>query len=161
SLVALSLAACITTGRNWPNGDANTVDPGKVLILGTEDEASYVIRPRFEAAGGRSENLVRFKFVEEDRTFCIDRDLERLSECKKFFPDLRLIIIDPVFEFTEKDQNNNQEARRILVQLRNWAEQNRAAVLGIVHYNKKADVVGADRVAGAKAITAVPRFVYC
>jgi putative DNA primase/helicase len=161
SLVALSLAACITTGRNWPNGDTNTVDPGKVLIQTSEDEASYVMRPRFAVAGGNADNLFRLRFTEEGKTFRIERDLGVLAEAKQCHPDLKLIIIDPVFEFTELDQNNNQEARRVLLQLKEWAENNDAAVLGIVHYNKKSDIVGADRVAGAKAITAVPRFVYC
>ena len=161
SLVALSLAACVTTGSNWPNGDINDIPPGQVLMLTSEDEASYVVKPRFMVAGGDANNLFRLVFRDAGRAFCIEKDLDELTKAKDLFPDLRLIIIDPVFEFTELDQNNNQEARQVLLKLKAWAEKNDAAILGIIHYNKKTDVLGADRVAGAKAITAVPRFVYC
>src|SRR5215468_5375877 len=137
SLVVLSIAACITTGSKWPNGDVNTVSPGQVLLLTSEDEASYVVRPRFSVAGGNAVNLFQVVFREERKYFRIEHELGELSKAKQLLPDLRLIIIDPVLQFTDRDQNNNQEMRRVLLLLKDWAEKNDAAVLGIVHYNKK------------------------
>ena len=61
SLITLDWAARFSTGRGWPDGTQPSQSPGKVLIFATEDDAGDTILPRFEAAGGSPENLLRIR----------------------------------------------------------------------------------------------------
>src|ERR1700722_15320590 len=50
STMTLDLAARVTTGSGWPDGEAGN-PPASVLLLSAEDGWGDTIRPRLEAAG--------------------------------------------------------------------------------------------------------------
>lgn len=50
SQAALDIGAGVTVGRPWPVGGGKP-EPGAIIILSAEDDASDTIRPRLEAAG--------------------------------------------------------------------------------------------------------------
>lgn len=51
SLLTIEIAACATTGRDWPDGTPNTMGKSKVLMYCGEDSLSKVVIPRLTTAG--------------------------------------------------------------------------------------------------------------
>ena len=49
SQLAISIAATVTTGGTFPDGEK--CEPGNVVMLSAEDDAADTIKPRLEAAG--------------------------------------------------------------------------------------------------------------
>ncbi len=63
SLLALSVAASVSTGRLMPDGT-----PGKqggIILIAPEDSASDTIRPRLEAAGGDPSRVLLLNTIEK------------------------------------------------------------------------------------------------
>ena len=50
SLIAIHMAATVSIGGDWPNGEG-TARLGDVIYISAEDSAADTIRPRLEAAG--------------------------------------------------------------------------------------------------------------
>src|SRR5215469_16468896 len=162
SVVTLDWAARYSTGRGWPDGAKALQPPGKVLIFATEDGAADTILPRFLAAGGNPDNLLRIR-LEGDSGFYFDdpRHLDILRTVTEQTPDIGLIIIDPILEHILADKE--QMVRKAYAPLRTLIEQRGAALIQVVHTNKRtAQNLGSvgDKVGGVKALVGLPRFVY-
>jgi len=87
SLLALHIAACVTSGRALPGGSPST--QGTVILVADQDHPGYTIAPRFLAAGGDPARVLLLTTVEqvdsdnvkiEDRPFSLARDLYLLEE---------------------------------------------------------------------------------
>jgi aryl-alcohol dehydrogenase-like predicted oxidoreductase len=87
SLLALHLAACVTSGRALPGGSPSL--QGTVILVAGQDHIGYTIAPRFLAAGGDPARVLLLTTVEqvdsnnvtiEDRPFSLARDLCFLEE---------------------------------------------------------------------------------
>jgi hypothetical protein len=161
SLVSLDWAARYTTGRGWPDGPA-LQQPGKVLIFATEDDAADTILPRFLAAGGDPEKLLRLR-LDNDKGFYFDDagHLDILRCVTEQHPDIGMVIIDPVLEHLRV--NKEQTTREAYAPLRVLIAQRNIALLQVVHTNKRSsDNVGSvgDKIGGVKALVGLPRFVY-
>jgi hypothetical protein len=162
SLISVDWAARFTTGRGWPEGTPALQKPGKVLIFATEDDAAATILPRFIAAGGDAEKLLRLR-LDNDRGFYFDdpQHLEILRQVTEQRPDIGMVIIDPILEHLRV--NKEQTTREAYAPLRVLIKQRHIALIQIVHTNKRsADNVGSigDKVGGVKALVGLPRFVY-
>jgi len=162
SLITLDWAARFSSGRGWPQGSRALQSPGKVLIFATEDDAGDTILPRFEAAGGNPDNLLRIR-LEGDTGFYFDdpKHLEILRMVTEQNPDIGMVIIDPILEHMRADKE--QATREAYAPLRALIAQRGVALLQVAHTNKRAaqnlGSVG-DKVGGVKALVGLPRFVY-
>jgi len=162
SLISLDWAARFTSKRGWPEGCPALQQPGKVLIFATEDDAAATILPRFLAAGGNPEKLLRLR-LDNDKGFYFDdpQHLDVLRQVTEQHPDIGMVIIDPILEHLRV--NKEQTTREAYAPLRVLIKQRHIALIQIVHTNKRsADNVGSigDKVGGVKALVGLPRFVY-
>ncbi len=87
SMLALHIAACVTSGRALPGGSPST--QGTVILVADQDHPGYTIAPRLLAAGGDPARVLLLTTVEqvdsanvkiEDRPFSLVRDLYLLEE---------------------------------------------------------------------------------
>jgi putative DNA primase/helicase len=158
---ALSLAAAVTVGGNWPDGWRAA--PGIVIIWSGEDAVADTLLPRLIAAGGDPAQVAFISGVEEDgrkRSFDPAADMDTLIDLCDRMGSVNLVIIDPIVAVAKSDSHKNAETRRDLQPLVNLAEHTRAAVFGIHHLTKRSeDADPVDRISGSLAFGAGPRVV--
>ncbi|MDR0701225.1 MAG: AAA family ATPase [Azoarcus sp.] len=163
--IAMALAATLSTGRRWPNGEK--ADPASVLIWSGEDDMKDTLAPRLIASGA---NMKRIHFVngvtdEEGRKpFDPARDCALLQHTLAGISEkgqhVGLLIVDPVSMAVAGDSHKNAEVRRGLAPLVEVAEKTHCAVLGITHFTKGTggnDPI--DRITGSLAFAAQARIV--
>jgi hypothetical protein len=100
SLLALTLAACVSSGSPLPDG--TPTQQGTVILLAPYDSASETIKPRLEAAGGDPAHVLLFHPLVEDasrtlartRPFSFPHDLDHLATMIRCL-EVRLVILDP------------------------------------------------------------------
>ncbi len=100
SLLALTLAACVSSGS--PHPDGTPTQQGHVLLLAPYDSPTDTLKPRLEAAGGDPTHLLLVcpLVVDTSRTFARTRsytfphDLDHLAGLIRSL-NARLVIIDP------------------------------------------------------------------
>jgi putative DNA primase/helicase len=159
--VALSVAAAITTGGQWPDG--SSAAPGKVVMWSGEDAINDTLLPRFLAAAGNPAEIGFISGVDEDRrlrSFDPARDMDDLVAVCVNLGQVSLVLIDPIVAVAKGDSHKNAEARRDLQPLVDLAEQTHAAVLGVHHLTKHSEGADpVDRVSGSLAFGAGPRVV--
>jgi hypothetical protein len=63
SLLAINIAACITTGRPMPDGTPGR--QGSVILIAPEDSAEDTIKPRMEAAGGDPSRVLLLDTIDD------------------------------------------------------------------------------------------------
>ena len=158
---ALSMAATVTTGGQWPDNSNSPI--GDVLIWSGEDDPSDTLMPRLIAAGADRSRVHFIHAVREhgeERSFDPSKDTLSLMDAALKLPELRFILLDPVANAVAGDSHNNTEVRRALQPLVDFAVQAGASLLGITHFSKGG--AGQDptqRVIGSVAFSAVARVV--
>ena len=162
--IALSYAAIVSSGGEWPDGTRATV--GSVLIWTAEDGPSDTLVPRLIRMGA---DLDRIHFIEEaippgakSRPFNPSIDMPALVEKAKAIGDVDLLILDPVVAAVPMTRNshNNAESRNGMQPVVDLAKAADIAVLGVGHLTK--GTVGKDpleRINGSGAFGALPRLV--
>lgn len=166
--IALSLAACISAGLTFPNGQKSV--PGKVVIWSGEDDPGDTLKPRLIAAGA---DLTQIRFVGPVVEYDFDkkancsspfdpaRDVEKLALALAETDDLALIVIDPIVSAVSGDSHKNAETRRSLAPLVELAARKDAVLLGITHYTKGTQGrEPLERVTGSLAFSAMARLVF-
>jgi hypothetical protein len=161
--IALTLAACVTTGRPFPDGICP--EAADVLVWSGEDDPADTLVPRLLAAGA---DMARVKFVgdvtgqdRKRRQFDPALDLRMLATALGHSRGIRLIVIDPLVAAIANDSHKNAEVRRGLAPLVDLAIRCNAALLGITHYSKSTQGrEPLERVTGSLAFGAVPRLVF-
>lgn len=165
--IALWLASLVSNQSSRFNG--KPIGYGKVLIWSGEDTAEYVLVPRLRAFGAdmRQIEIVGNKTLQEDgtvRPFDISKDvpdIERSIVGRGGVQDGQqyvLLIIDPIVSTVRGDMNQANNVRQALEPLRELAERQGIAVLGITHFSKgssKSDPQ--ERVIGSQAFAALSR----
>lgn len=160
--LALALAATITLGGRWPNGDQAA--RGRVMVWSSEDAPHDTLVPRLMAAGA---DLSRVDIVNEYvqgqdvRPFDPSKDARALSDriADMDEPPV-LLIIDPIVSAVAGDSNKAAEVRRALQPLVDLGLLRRTAVLGISHFSKgSAGRDPAERVTGSLSFGALARVV--
>jgi putative DNA primase/helicase len=151
SLVALDIAARLTSGAPWPDvacsPQSETSEPhspalpASALLLTAEDDLFHTVQPRFAALGGdatkflvlpafgwdlKSENVT-------ERPIDLQNDFTRIRYLLEATPACRLIIVDPINAFV-----NGGNLQWLLKSLAEIARKQRLAVLAINHLRKKA-----------------------
>ena len=166
-LITAFLMACVTTGKEFPCGEGRSPRKGNVIYVSAEDDAEDTITPRLKAAGADLDriHIVKAMRVEgKGRTFSLITDLSALRALVEKIGDVEMIVIDPVASYVGGGKVNNHmnaEVRSFLTPLTDMAAEKHILVLGVVHFNKKADVTSAMlRISDSLAYVAAARHVY-
>jgi hypothetical protein len=162
STTALSFCATVTSGGQWPDGDACSKSWRAVYWSG-EDGIRDTLLPRFLAAGGERENMEFVHQVREGerkRPFDPSRDMQGLARAMESLGDVRLIVLDPIALAVKGDSHKNVETRQGLQPFADLCARFCACGLG-VHHLAKSTPGGdpLDRVSGSLAFGALPRCV--
>lgn len=159
--ISMALAATVTTGGRWPDGNRSPV--GNVVIWSGEDDPADTLVPRLSLSGA---DLRRIYFIadvkegNERRSFDPARDMDMLRRKLIEVGDVRLLIVDPIVSAIAGDSHKNAEVRRGLQPLADLAASMRCALLGITHFSKGTggrDPV--ERLTGSLAFGALARVV--
>jgi putative DNA primase/helicase len=144
SLIAVHMAATVSTGGSWPCGKV-CARRGDVIYISAEDSAADTIRPRLEAAGA---DLGRVHLIEAvtdalgPRPFNLVADLGRLDQWLQAIRKPRLVIIDPVnacLSATDGrpfNANSVPQVRALLGGLEAIATKHSVAIVCVTHFTK-------------------------
>jgi putative DNA primase/helicase len=165
-LTSCSLIASVTANEPLPCNEGRAPQ-GSVIWLTAEDDIEDTIIPRLVAAGAKLERVHIVKMMRDSgkrRMFSLVTDLEALRTKIEEIGDVVLVIIDPMSAYVGVGKVNNSmttDVRGFLTPLTDLAIEKRATVIGIMHFNKKADVTNAMlRIADSLAYVAAARHVY-
>ncbi|WP_236450482.1 AAA family ATPase [Stutzerimonas stutzeri] len=161
--LTIGLAATITSGGRWPDGEPCR-ERRSVVIWSSEDDASDTIVPRLIASGADLRKVYilqgRVNGLGETQPFDPAKDIDLLAAEMERIGDVGLIMIDPIVSAVSGDMHRANDVRRALQGLVDLAEQHDCAVLGITHFSKgSADKNPAERVLGSQAFGALARTV--
>lgn len=163
STLALGIGATVTIGGTWPDGSSCN-RKGNVLIWSSEDNADDTNVPRLYAAGA---DMTKTQFIcgvsQRGKTFAFDpsRDMTSLQVAVEKMGGASLLIIDPIVSAVLGDMNRANDVRRSLQAVKDFAQANRCAVIGITHFTKgSAEKAPTDRILGSQAFNALARMVW-
>lgn len=166
STILYDIAARISTGAPWPNGEG-TAPKGTVLLFNREDTPQHIIKPRIMAAKG---NLKLIQFVDgvtgtdgKPRPFNMKDDLEALDEVVGELKDVQMIVFDPLSSYFggKTDAWKESEVRAALEPLAVWANQRGIAVIGNTHLGKSEKQSNANmRILNSVGISNLARIIY-
>ena len=162
TFLTLDIIATVTRGRPFADTPDHIPEPAGAIFLTAEDDLSDTIVPRLMKMGG---DLTRVKYLGTAKLasgklhpFTL-ADIGRLEATMAKYPDIRLIIIDPVTSFLGRgiDDGKNAELRTILGPLADFAGRFGVAIVCITHFNKSASPSAAARVMGSVAYSNAAR----
>jgi putative DNA primase/helicase len=149
SLVAIDLAARVSQGKVFPAyGSTSPPVKGHVFYITSEGVPEMILVPRLIAAGA---NLGKIEIIEgvcigsgDFQMFDITQHLLQVERRAKDFPDLRLIIVDPIASFLPERINPNQanSVRQAMDKVSTLAYKLGVAALTIMHFNKPSGTGG-------------------
>jgi hypothetical protein len=169
-VIAVNLAARLSTGTKMPDGTPGPEGPRPTLFLSVEDAMADTIVPRFLAAGGDPKRLATRKIVKRDgadeplslpdHMETVRRDIKRMEE--RCGGRAGLIVLDPFNGFLSDSINswNAKEIRRALSPIAQLAEETGWAILSIGHLNKSKGTNALHRVADSHAYVAAMRIAW-
>lgn len=160
STVAVDLTAQVTRGQL--DGEHHG-RPRTVVYVASEDSREYVIVPRLLAAGA---DLDRVIFLDaRDPDGMADRvvlplDTRRLADVVRAH-DVSLVVLDAATSVIDSrlDGNADRQMRQGLEAIGQMADRTGCAVLGIVHFGKRADGDTGRLILGSIAWSQVARSV--
>jgi hypothetical protein len=136
SLLWVLVVAHITTGKPFPGFGIPARDPGRVMLVATEDHWSTAVRPRLEVAGADL-SMIRVICWEKDGsgTPIFPRDMPLIRNAD---PRPDLVIVDCWLDTVPGNLSvrDAQEARRALHPWRDIATETDAAVWLLAHSNR-------------------------
>ena len=163
--VLLDMAARITRGSPWPDGDG-AAKRGSVIYFSGEDSIEHTLLPRFLAAMGDPERIHFIPAVKREdgegvRTFHLQQDLRELEKHVAAIGDVELVIFDPISSyFGNTDTWRSTNVRTVLEPVAEMADRCGVTVLGNTHFTKSGKGTANMRVLDSVAITAVVRAIY-
>jgi putative DNA primase/helicase len=163
SVLTVEIAACASTGRDWPDKKKNTLGAMDVLMYCGEDSLTKVVIPRLIAAGA---DLKRIKFLDrksfrvvagdnepEKRGLDLTQDLDDLLLMVKKHPKTKLLIVDPITGvFGDKDIGKNKESNPVFEKLIDFCEASGVAFVGVLHMPKLTTNSSIDKIPGGSAV---------
>ncbi|HPD14445.1 MAG TPA: AAA family ATPase [Planctomycetota bacterium] len=164
SLLALDLAARLSLGAPWPDGQPNPLPPSSTLLLSAEDDVADTVRPRLEALGADVRRIRSLRGLFEGglrKGFQLPGDLPTLEQAVEDTPDVRLVVLDPLMAFLATGTaNSNSALRALLATLQEMAERLGFAVLALTHLTKASGAAPLYRAMGSLALVAASRAVW-
>jgi hypothetical protein len=174
STIAATFAAHVSNGQPCPPWERRTAErePAGVLWLTTEEDRDRVVIPRHEALGGDVDRLflptIATKPGDDGRPhavgFTIDEDLQpMLQQAIDRGTPIRLVVADALPALADWDgrsPNNDTDVKQFLADLADIATRYECCILGVMHFNKKADLPDELRMAGSQAWRESPRLSF-
>ena len=168
SLVAIRMAATVSTGGDWAN-EEGTARLGDVIYISAEDSVADTIRPRLEAAGADLDRVHVIEAVNDHlgpRPFNLVVDLGRLDQSLQAICKPRLVIVDPInaclssTDVRPFNPNNVTQVRALIHRLKALAAKHRVAVVCVTHFTKARGGGALSWVTGSFAFVAAARSVF-
>ena len=164
------VAATITTGRAWPDGEP-APEVGGVLYIQGEDGPADTIGPRFDAVcGNRKLFHVMNTVMDKDkngvlrkRPIRLDIDIHHIEAWFAVHPEFKTLMIDPVTAYLgDKKGSYDDEVRSVLTPLADTiGDKLGITIVAIAHLNKGSNGQGvAGRISGSGALVQVPRVAH-
>ncbi len=167
SQLTANMAATVTNSGTWP--DSTSAPYGRVVILSAEDDASDTIVPRLAAAGADL-SLVEINHgitkLEHENIVTgqvnLSTDLRAIADLINTYPDINMIIIDPISAYLGKvDDHRNGEVRSVMAKLSGLASDRNVAIVCITHNNKSNNQEALLRSIGSIGFVASARAAFC
>lgn len=142
STLSVDLAARLTLGRPWPDGE--DCPSGDVLVLSAEDGLADTIRPRLDAAGAdvtRVHALTEVRYTDDEgrnRARSVTLADVRVIEEAVTRVSAKLVVVDVLMAFLpgKVDSHRDQDIRSVLSELAGMAERTGCCLLLLRHLNK-------------------------
>jgi hypothetical protein len=169
SLVTLDIAARVSRGAPWPDNSLVGQPVGEVVLFNAEDDLGDTIAPRLDLAGADDAKIIAIEGVQvcgangkpTKMYFSLEHHLPKLERALRDWPDVRLIVIDPISAFCgQTDSHNNAEVRALLAPLADLAGRTKAAVLAVTHLSNSGGPKAIYRAMGSLAFAAASRAVW-
>jgi len=159
------LSAQVSRGGSWPDVPTETTKNGKVLILSTDEDPNYAIRPRADAAGA---DISKIFILEGSRDaegrikiLNLTKDIHRLEDILEKDNDYRLILIDPLSDYIgHVDTHKYSDVRWALAPINALARKYHVAIVGIMHCNKNTSLQVLYRIMGSMGFPSVARAIW-
>ena len=159
--IAMTWAAAISTGGTFPDG--SRAPQGNVLIWSSEDDPRDTLIPRLIAAGADLNHVHIVESVNHSktgkRTFDPAKDFPLLKAAVNQIGTVVFMVIDSVADAVAGDAGKNNQVRRALSPVKDFAEEMGIAVLGITHFNKGTSGRAMSRIIDSVAFVGLPRIV--
>ena len=159
--IALTWSAAISRGGEFPDG--SPAKRGKVLIWSSEDDPRDTLIPRLIAAGADLNNIHIVESVNHNnkgkRVFDPSKDFPLLKSAVEQVGNVSFMVIDSVADAVAGDAGKNNQVRRALAPVKEFAEEMGIATLGITHFNKNVTGKAMSRIIDSVAFVGLPRVV--
>jgi putative DNA primase/helicase len=149
--IALYIASIVSKGKAFPDGDMMEA-PANVMYLSTEDEPDTTIKDRVQKLKG-DESHFSVYWGEEKREMldlASDPGLERLEREIKRIGGIKLLVVDPIIDFSpHTNPNKNEDVRKLLEPLIDLSRKLEFALIILSHLNKNQTENALYRAAGS------------
>ena len=164
SMSAIDVIARVSAGKDWPDGEKNTMGPASVYAAFSEDELADTIKPRLRAAAADLTRVKVFTRTSEDgcnRSIDLVKDIKQIESILLADPSFKLLVFDPLPSFLAGvNLNSTEEARPVMDALKRLCENTGVSLLGIIHENKRTDVGAVQKVPGDASVSGVARVAW-
>jgi len=159
------LSAQVSRGGSWPDAPTELMKNGKVLILSTDEDPNYAIRPRADAAGADVSKIVILEGSRDAegmiKILNLTKDIHRLEDILEKDNDYRLILIDPLSDYIgHVDTHKYSDVRWALAPINAVARKYHVAIVGIMHCNKNTSLQVLYRIMGSVGFPSVARCIW-
>ncbi len=159
------LSAQVSKGGSWPDASDEPIKSGKVLILSTDEDPNYAIRPRSEAAGADTDKIVVLEGTRDEKgriqIINLTKDIYRLEDILKKDKSYRLVVIDPLSDYIGRvDTHKYSDVRWALAPILALARKYHVAIVGIMHCNKNTSLQVLYRIMGSMGFPSVARSIW-
>lgn len=159
------LSAQVSRGGSWPDTPTELSKNGKVIILSTDEDPNYAIRPRADAAGA---DVSKIFILEGSRDaegrikiLNLTKDIHGLEDILEKDNDYRLILIDPLSDYIgHVDTHKYSDVRWALNPINAVARKYHVAIVGIMHCNKNTSLQVLYRIMGSMGFPSVARCIW-
>ena len=167
-LATMDIAARVSTGAPFP-GLTATRPPASVLIVSSEDSAEDTLTKRLKACNADMSRIYIVDGIKSagattndvQRLLELDKDLPAISKMLDDFPEIVLVILDPVSNHLGAGNiNKEQEYRRTLAPYQTLAHAKNVSFITVTHFNKNSTADALARVAGSMAVVGIARMAW-
>jgi hypothetical protein len=164
SLLALDLAARVTTGRPWPDEPAATPlrPPANVLFIGSEDNLTRTVLPRLLAAGADpSRVFIPAWYSLQGYRVQLPRDGQQLGDQIAAMGYAKLIIVDPLVPALDDScRAGGRKGYIAFEHIQLLPFYTGSALLAVVHLARAHYRSAIHRVPGGTALAGVARSIF-
>lgn len=159
------LSAQVSKGGAWPNAPDKPIESGKVLILSTDEDPNYAIRPRADAGGADTDKIIILEGSRDEKgrikILNLTNDIIRLENILKKDKNYRLVVIDPLSDYIVRvDTHKYSDVRWALAPILALARKYHIAIVGIMHCNKNTSLQVLYRIMGSMGFPSVARSIW-